>query len=91
MYLMNSSIYFSAKGREFFVFLYLHFFFNVEKKNGSLEQNWITNTYYSWYCIRLAIWWSSSKCLRFVINLALLLYERNKAQQSVELNFEFLH
>lgn len=39
MYLMNSSIYFSVKGREFFVFLYLHFF-NVEKKIGSLDQNW---------------------------------------------------
>lgn len=39
MYLMNSSIYFSAKGREFFVFLYLHFLFNVEKKIGSLDQN----------------------------------------------------
>lgn len=32
MYLMNSSIYFSVKGREFFVFLYLHFFFSMLKR-----------------------------------------------------------
>lgn len=32
MYLMNSSIYFSVKGREFFVFLYLHFFSMLKRK-----------------------------------------------------------
>lgn len=37
MYLMNFLIYFSVKGWEFLVFLYLYFFFNVEKKIGSLD------------------------------------------------------
>lgn len=32
MYLMNSSIYFSVKGREFFVFLYLHLFSMLKRK-----------------------------------------------------------
>lgn len=32
MYLKNSSIYFSVKGREFFVFLYLHFFSMLKRK-----------------------------------------------------------
>lgn len=91
MYLMNSSIYFSVKGREFFVFLYLHFF-QCWKENWKFRSKLnVTNTNNSWYCIRLVIWLSSSKCLRLTINSALLLYERNKAQQSVELDSEFLH